>query len=315
MDIQVISVQRLLPELLAPSLGRTRIVDARLVEAGSRCETWRVEAAPRRLFGSGAPEHLVLRVDAEERSDAPAERESRLVAAVRAGGVPAPEVLAAGDADGPLGRSWWVRRRLPATVTLAELADRPDLAAARAGIVGDCGRVLGQIHRLPPELVDDRTIAADEILDALGSVAAWPEPVREPVRRVLDQLAGRVPDRQVDAVVHGDPRPTALLADGGGLVAVLDWDACGLGDPASDLGLLCATTWRSSGAAAVAGLGDREVLRAAHRAESGIEVSPGDLWWWETAHSLRIAASLTDDATVEAAVTAIAAPPDRSADC
>jgi aminoglycoside phosphotransferase (APT) family kinase protein len=47
--------------------------------------------------------------------------------------------------------------------------------------------------------------------------------------------------------VHGDFRSGNLLVGPDGLRAVLDWELAHAGDPAEDIGWLCAPAWRFGG--------------------------------------------------------------------
>ncbi|MGY6500629.1 MAG: phosphotransferase [Acidimicrobiales bacterium] len=304
-----------LPHLLGPTWGRVRVVAVEPGPLGPRCATWRVVVQRRRLFSSGPTTTLVVRVDAEAGSSQPALEEARLVTEVRSRGVPAPEVMLSGDATGPLGRSWWVRSLLPGTVTLDELADRPDLAAAQASIVGDCGRVLGQIHRLGDGLQLGRSADPGAVVSRLAQRGDWPSDVRPVVADLVSDLVAHAPPARHDHVVHGAVGPSTLLADAGGLVAVLDWDACAWGDPASDLGRLCATVGRPADDGAFASEGARDLLRAAHRAESGLDVSAEDVWWWEATHSLVAASALDDPTAVSEVIARVGARPGHRGDC
>jgi aminoglycoside phosphotransferase (APT) family kinase protein len=79
-----------------------------------------------------------------------------------------------------------------------------------------------------------------------------------------------------------------LLVGEAGLVAVLDWELVHGGDPAEDLGWLCARTWRfGHDEYAAAGLGSREQLLAAYREAGGVEIAPEELRFWETLANLR----------------------------
>lgn len=66
-----------------------------------------------------------------------------------------------------------------------------------------------------------------------------------------DRLAARVPPQRRTAIVHGDYRlDNCILGPDGGVVAVLDWEICTLGDPLADLGLL-SVYWADPGDPAV----------------------------------------------------------------
>ena len=71
-----------------------------------------------------------------------------------------------------------------------------------------------------------------------------------------------------------------LLVGTGGLRAVLDWELAHAGDPAEDLGWLCARAWRFGGAGHVGGFGDVPALLAAYAESGGEHISLDRLRWW-----------------------------------
>ncbi|GAA1917702.1 phosphotransferase [Nocardioides marmoribigeumensis] len=89
------------------------------------------------------------------------------------------------------------------------------------------------------------------------------------------------------ALVHGDFRLGNLLVAPDGRVAVLDWELAHLGDPAEDLGWLCARPWRFGGPGEAAGLGSRDELLSAYASAGGSGVDPERLHFWEVLASLK----------------------------
>jgi aminoglycoside phosphotransferase (APT) family kinase protein len=59
------------------------------------------------------------------------------------------------------------------------------------------------------------------------------------MEEVYDHLRASVPEQGPATIVHGDYRlDNCMLGSDGGVVAVLDWEICTLGDPMADVGLL-----------------------------------------------------------------------------
>jgi hypothetical protein len=81
--------------------------------------------------------------------------------------------------------------------------------------------------------------------------------------------------------VHGDFRNGNLLIGPEGLRAVLDWELAHGGDPAEDIGWLCAPAWRFGGTGEVGGFGDLADLLAAYRAAGGEDIDPARVHWWQ----------------------------------
>jgi hypothetical protein len=113
-----------------------------------------------------------------------------------------------------------------------------------------------------------------DLLDALHEV----RPVLELGAR---WLAGNKPSMDESVVVHGDFRMGNILVDGGGLHGVLDWELAHMGDPAEDIGWLCARAWRFGGPGRVGGFGKLDQFLAAYASASGRTVDLDRVRWWE----------------------------------
>ncbi len=62
------------------------------------------------------------------------------------------------------------------------------------------------------------------------------------VETLRDKLAARVPERSASSIVHGDYRVDNVIldaADPGSIAAVVDWEMSTLGDPLTDVALMC----------------------------------------------------------------------------
>ena len=101
------------------------------------------------------------------------------------------------------------------------------------------------------------------LLDALGEV----RPALELGARWLGRAPTRAAVRRV--TVHGDFRCGNLLVDPAGLRGVLDWELAHAGDPAEDIGWLCAPAWRFGGPGEVGGFGRSTSCSAAYAAAGG----------------------------------------------
>ena len=116
------------------------------------------------------------------------------------------------------------------------------------------------------------------------------------VDSVHDRLAAAVPQQQRSSIVHGDYRlENTLLDDDGGLVAVLDWELCTLGDPLADLGLLM-VHWAEPGdpstgsgvaPTTAGGFPTRAEMRERYAARAGLDVDGLDVYvafgYWKLA--------------------------------
>ena len=66
-----------------------------------------------------------------------------------------------------------------------------------------------------------------------------------------------------------------------GLRAVLDWELAHAGQPAEDIGWLCAPAWRFGGPGRVGGFGDLDDLLEAYAAAGGRPPDEKTVRWWE----------------------------------
>lgn len=276
-----------LGEVLRPTLAKVEITDLVRLSAGASRETWTFTAVPSGRRNPGERHELVLQRDRSSAAGNASAREALLVTYARHGGVPAPEVVTSGEPPCALGTSYSITRRVGGETIARRILRDDEFTTARSALVGDFGRALAAIHALDPapmegvlSTVDDPVASMRRLLDDLSD--------RHPVfEMALLWLADHRPDPRPTRVVHGDFRLGNLIVDRGGLVLVLDWELAHLGDPIEDLGWLCVRAWRFGGRPAVAGLGDRELLLAAYRAESGVEVGLDELRWWEVYGTLK----------------------------
>ncbi|HEY5109549.1 MAG TPA: phosphotransferase family protein, partial [Acidimicrobiales bacterium] len=191
-------------------------------------------------------------------------------------GVPVPLVVAAG-ADGGLDPGWLVVERLEGETIPRKLLRDPEWATARRALTVQCGSALAAIHRIDPDAVPGmprRDPLRDPLpfLDGLGEV----RPCLELGVRWLE-LNRPASNRRV--TVHGDFRMGNLLVGRHGLQAVLDWELAHAGDPAEDIGWLCARSWRFGGPGRVGGFGDLPELLDAYTSAGGEAIDPGRVQW------------------------------------
>ena len=94
-------------------------------------------------------------------------------------------------------------------------------------------------------------------------------------------LAAHRPPDGPRVAVHGDYRMGNLLVGPDGLRGVLDWELAHTGDPAEDVGWLCAPAWRFGGPGEVGGFGALDELLAAYAAAGGEAMTPDRVHWWQ----------------------------------
>ncbi len=219
----------------------------------------------------------------QERNGAVAESgkvgvERALLEAAAAAGVPVPAVVASGG-PGALGSGWMVVERLEGETIARKLLRDPEWEVARAALTADCGRALAAIHTIEPDRIGalprrDPLRDPLPILDMLGEV----RPALELGARWLSRHASP-PGRRV--TVHGDFRMGNLLVGPEGLRAVLDWELAHGGDPAEDIGWLCAPAWRFGGPGPVGGFGQIDEFLRTYTGAGGDPVDPARVHWWQ----------------------------------
>jgi aminoglycoside phosphotransferase (APT) family kinase protein len=181
-----------------------------------------------------------------------------------AGRAAVPEMLLSDLTGERLGRPGLLLRYLPGTcVRTWEELDPPAredavaaLAALHAAPAAD-GAGLDGSARARLERV--RRLAADS--------GAPPE-----LEATLAALASGVPAAAGAGWAHGDYRPANLVAGGGRVLGVLDWEMAGPGDPARDLGIATMPAWGRW-------FPDAELL-ARYRDAGGAPVTLEALRWW-----------------------------------
>jgi aminoglycoside phosphotransferase (APT) family kinase protein len=206
--------------------------------------------------------------------------EAALLEAARRSGVPVPTVVASGDGEAEgLQTDWLVVDRIEGETIPRKLLRDDEWGNARVGLAGQCGQALAAIHTIDPDTITglarrDPLRNPLPILDALSEV----RPALELGVRWLD-VHQPTPGRRV--TVHGDYRCGNFLVGPEGLRAVLDWELAHGGDPAEDIGWLCAPAWRFGGSGVVGGFGDLEQLLEAYAAAGGDTIAPEVVKWWQ----------------------------------
>jgi aminoglycoside phosphotransferase (APT) family kinase protein len=269
---------RLSTEELAAALGRRlggTVEGLQRLSGGAS----RVTSAFELHAPDGGVQGLILQMD--RGGSAPRGRagmEAALLRAAAAAGVPVPGVVAFGEGD-ELGASWLVVERLEGETIPRKLLRDDAWAAARRVLTGQVGRALAAIHTVDPASIPGLA-PADPLGDPLPFLDALGE-VRPALELGVRWLAARRPHDGPRVAVHGDYRMGNFLVGPDGLHGVLDWELAHTGDPAEDIGWLCAPAWRFGGSGEVGGFGVLTELLDAYAAAGGEAVTPARVHWWQ----------------------------------
>jgi aminoglycoside phosphotransferase (APT) family kinase protein len=226
-----------------------------------------------------APRPLILQMDrGVNGSSGRVRTEAALLRAAHDAGVPVPGVVALGDGDG-LGASWLVVERLEGETIPRKILRDDAWAGARRALTAQAGRALAAIHTIDPGAIDGLA-PSDPLGDPLPFLDGLGE-VRPALELGVRWLGAHRPPDGPRVAVHGDYRMGNLLVGPDGLRGVLDWELAHTGDPAEDIGWLCAPAWRFGGTGEVGGFGALDELLAAYAAAGGGAMTPDRVHWWQ----------------------------------
>jgi aminoglycoside phosphotransferase (APT) family kinase protein len=215
--------------------------------------------------------------------------EAQLIAAARASGVSAPEVLHVLVPEDGLGHGF-IMEFVAGEALGARIVKAESLAGARDTLAYSCGTILARIHAIDPKLFPSLARQSPADLIEQWRAIYRRDSVRRPVFDLaFRQLAASCPPPPATArLVHGDFRNGNLLIGPEGVRSVLDWELAHIGDPMEDLGWLCVNSWRFGRIEKpVGGFGDYADLYAGYEAAGGLKVDRAMARWWEMFGTLR----------------------------
>ena len=287
----------LFAEWLAAQSGadKVHIEPPALLPGGAVQQNWAldVEFARGQLPGR---QRLVLRANFQTPLPAsrPKDEEFAILRAVATAGVTVPEPLWLCDDARIIGQPFFVMRRCVGDAAAAGLvAD-----AARQGfgpaLADQLARELARLHSLSPGDAGLAGLGRSPTSSALAQIAEYRKWLTElcansiVLSAALDWLKDKAPHHRQTSLVHRDFRCGNFLVDGGHLIAILDWEFAGWGDPHEDIGWFCAACWRAGADDQEAGgLTSRNGFYRAYEAAGGGPVDSGAVAYWEIMAHLR----------------------------
>jgi aminoglycoside phosphotransferase (APT) family kinase protein len=276
--------------LTAEAGGRARVTALSPLAGGASREMFTVDVVLEGGPHEGA-HALVLRRDLGGRIyEQSLERgeEFRVLLAARAGGVCVPAARWLCEDAEVLGAPFFLQDRIEGETIGRRIVKDPALAGARAKLPGQMAAELAKIHRIDPGSLaflprprEGTSAAAADVAHLYGELDRFGEP-HPAIELGLAWLSEHAPQGAERSVVHGDFRIGNVMVGPDGLVGVLDWEFCRIGDPLEDVAWPLVRSWRFGvDAREMGGIGDRGPYLAAYAAASGRRVDPAHVHYWE----------------------------------
>ncbi len=174
------------------------------------------------------------------------EREFRVMRALRAQGIPVPQVHVLCEDESVIGRAFFVMEHVEGRIFWEQSLPQSN-PAERAAIYDEMNRVLAQLHTVDVERAGlaDFGKAGNYFARQIGRwskqyLASETEKI-EPMNRLIEWLPQHIPPGDETAIVHGDYRMDNLIFDPAEprIVAILDWELSTLGHPLADFSYHC----------------------------------------------------------------------------
>tara|TARA_R110002110_G_scaffold85816_1_gene223322 strand:- start:61966 stop:62901 length:936 start_codon:yes stop_codon:yes gene_type:complete len=258
------------------STADAAITGSSLLPGGAVQHNWRID-----IDDGGVPQTYVLRAgpDVPLPESLSKAAEFAILRRAYADGVPVPEPLWFCDGAAP----FFVSHMCPGDARRDQLIRATDNVA----LLGDLGAALARIHTIKPPADSQPKPPAARV----ETLAAWVEKVDGApfgLMAGVDWLHAHAPEATQATLVHRDFRTGNFLVHNGRLVAVLDWEFSGWGDPHEDIGWFCAACWRGEALDREAGgLGDRSLFYEAYMAGGANTPNPDRVRFWEVFAHLR----------------------------
>ena len=251
-------------EALEEKLGP--VASARLLPGGASKEAWAVDLVD-------GTELLVRRasVGVIHRDTLTLKQEFEVLQAAVAAGVAAPRpVEYLGDVDG---HEAFAMERVAGETIGRRIVREPPPALPE-----HLAEQLARIHAIEPLSFLPRGDVIARFYEELDSVGE-PHPA---IEYGLAWVRERLPEPRTPTFCHGDFRIGNLAVDGGGLVAVLDWEFAHVGDPIEDVAWPIVRAWRfGADDRRLGGVGDVEPYLERYNELTGRDVRVDELGVWE----------------------------------
>ncbi len=174
------------------------------------------------------------------------EREFRVMRALRAQGIPVPQVHVLCEDESVIGRAFFVMEHVEGRIFWEQSLPQSN-PAERAAIYDEMNRAVAQLHTVDIERagLSDYGKPGNYFARQIGRwskqyQASETEKI-EPMNRLIEWLPQHVPPGDETAVVHGDYRMDNLIfhPTEPKIIAILDWELSTLGHPLADFSYHC----------------------------------------------------------------------------
>ncbi len=263
-----------------------RVGNVRSVSAGASAQTWAFD-----LTRGGSLQPLIVQLAAGDLRFSGALDKTRQAAVQQRAwerGVPTPKVHGILEPEDGLGEGF-MAERIEGETLGKRIAGAAEFADARKAMAAQCGRILAQIHAIPPTAVPD--LPSHEPAMLVAALAAEHHGYREPLPMfalAIRWLNEHLPEPRPPVLLHGDFRTGNFIVNGNGICAVLDWELAHVGDPMEDIGWLCMNAWRFGRLdRPVGGFGLRHQLYEAYEQAAGYAVDRHAIRFWEVYGTLK----------------------------
>lgn len=259
-----------LQQVMARAGWRGAVSGLLRLSGGANMQSWRFEVAGEAFVLRRAPSAEWVAGRALDMA-----KEAAVIRAAKAGGVPAPEVVAELEPGDQLGLGFIMR-------CVAGSPDPENALSSPPALLDEIAAAMAKVHALDPAQLQFLPVLEPAAgVEGLAAQFAESGGDRPPIALGLAWLRANLPPPAPLTVLHGDLRIGNVMVDGGRLSAVLDWELAHLGDAHEDLAFGCMTVWRFGRLDKRGfGLGQIDDLARAYLAAGGTAFDPARFRFW-----------------------------------
>lgn len=200
-----------------------------------------------------------------------------------AAGVPTPRLVFSSEKI-EIGRPFVITSLVGGTAIPKRIVREDAFAPARGVFAAQCGRILATLHNALEYSADWQAVDPIADLEFHRNKVGYRSPVLD---GALSWLVRNKPATAQLRPAHRDFRLGNLMVGEDGILAVLDWETCGLSDPHEDLAWVCSRAWRYGGDNPVGGIGKLQDFIQSYELHSGRKVEMARLHWWSVLAATR----------------------------